>query len=109
MPTMMLPPTTAELKKLNKTRAFRDGLCSQRGLILGSEGCWEMGGHRRGGWGEKDYLCLVPSAKLHLPIYHGLLFKKYYNLNDSTFIKFVFEFVIKPSFSIIQHSINKKE
>ena len=24
------------------------------GLFLGSEGCWEMGGHRRGGWGETD-------------------------------------------------------
>ena len=65
---MTLPPTTAELKKLNKIRAFRDGLCSRTGLILGSEGCWEMGGHRRGGWGETDYLCLVPSAKLHLPM-----------------------------------------
>ena len=37
-------------------------------LFLGSEGHWEMGGHRRGGWGETDYLSFVPSAKLHLPM-----------------------------------------
>ena len=40
----------------------------QTGLFLGSEGRWKMGGHRRGGWGETDYLIFVPSAKLHLPM-----------------------------------------
>ena len=60
--------------------------------------------------GVKQTICVW----FHLPnficqCYHGLLFKKCYNLNDSTFIKFVFEFVIKPSFSIIQLSINRKE
>ena len=38
------------------------------GVFLGSEGRWEMGGHRRGEWGETHYLCLIPSAKLHLPM-----------------------------------------
>ena len=68
------------------------------GLFLGSEGHWEMGGHRRGGW-VKQTICVW----FHLPnficqCYHGLLFKKCYNLNDSTFIEFVCEFVIKPFF-----------
>ena len=27
-----------------------------------------MGGHRRGRRGETGYLCLVPSAKLYLPM-----------------------------------------
>ena len=54
--------------KTKKTRAARDGLCSPKRSLLGSEGHWEMGGDRRGGWGETDYLCLVPSAKLHLPL-----------------------------------------
>ena len=38
------------------------------GLFLGSEDRWELGGHRRGGWGETDYLCFVPSAKHYLPM-----------------------------------------
>ena len=33
-------------------------------LFLGSEGR----DHRSGGWGETDYLCLVPFPKLHLPM-----------------------------------------
>ena len=49
-----------------------------------------MVGHRTGGWDETGYLCLV----------QRLLFKECYNRNDSTFMKFVFEFVNKPSFSI---------
>ena len=77
---------------------------------LKAAGKWFVTRGERGG--EKGYLCLVPSTKLHLPIcqcYQGLLFKKCYKKNDSTFIKFEFELVIKSSLYITQLSINREE
>ena len=59
-----------------------------------------MVGYGRGGWGERSYLCLVPSASFANVT---MDFKKCYNQNDSTFIKFAF--VTKPSFSVTRRSI----
>ena len=56
---------------------------------------------------ETGCLRLVPSAKLHLPMLPGISFPEVLQPNDSTFIRFVFEFVIKPSFSITRLSINR--
>ena len=48
-------------------------------------------------------------GEMALDFTREFLFKKRYNQNDSTFIKSVFEFFIKPSFSITWLSINMKE
>ena len=40
----------------------------KRVSISESEGCWNVIGYRRGGWGETGYSCLVPFAKLHWPM-----------------------------------------
>ena len=44
-----------------------------------------MVGHRRGGWGETGYLCLVPSAKLHLPIFFLRMLQPEYNQPGNLF------------------------
>ena len=41
-----------------------------------SEGRWEKGGQRRGGWLETGYLYLVPSVKLHLPMLQWASFQE---------------------------------
>ena len=68
-----------------------------------------MVGHRRRVWGETGYLFLVPSAKLHLPMLPWTSFQEMLQPELFNIIKFVFEFVIKPSFSITQLSMNRKE
>ena len=63
-----MDPTEWKAFPDDKQEPSETDYAARTGLFLGSEGRWEMGGHRRGGWGETDYLCLVPSAKLHLPM-----------------------------------------
>ena len=43
------------VKKQDKEPSETD-YAPRTGLFLGSEGRWEMGGHRRDIWGETDYL-----------------------------------------------------
>ena len=96
--------SSPKLASCRKQEPSETDYSPRTGLFLGSEG----GGHRRGEW-VKQTICVW----FHLPdficqCYRGLLSKKCNNLNDPTFKMFVFEFVIKPSFSIIQLSIIRK-
>ena len=89
------------LKTFETREPSETDYAAQTGLFfrkVKAVGKWLVTGEEGGG--KKGYLCLVPPAKLQLPMLQGLLFKKCYNQNDSTFIKFVFEVVIEPSFSI---------
>ena len=52
---------------MNKSRQ-RSIMLHEQVNFQESEVCWEKGGHRRGVWSETGYLCLVLSAKLHLPV-----------------------------------------
>ena len=60
--------SSPKLPSCRKQEPSETDYASRTGLFLGSEGRWEMGGHRRGELGETDFLCLVPSARLHLPM-----------------------------------------
>ena len=78
---------------------------------LFSEGCWEVVGKE--GEVETSYFCLVRSAKLHK--FANYVTMDFFSRNVKTrmikhlFIKFVYEFVTKASFSITQLNINRKE
>ena len=88
--------SSPKLPSCRKQELSETDYAPRTGLFLGSEGRWEMGGHRRGEWGETDYLCLVPDFICQC--YHGLLSKQCNNLNDSTFKMFVFELSLSPLF-----------
>ena len=60
--------SSPKLPSCRKQEPSETDYAPRTGLFLGSEGRWKMGGHRREEWGETDYLCLVPSARLHLPM-----------------------------------------
>ena len=97
------------LTHIDKPRAIVEGLCSPNWSLfrkVKTVGKWLVT-LKKGG--VKQETCVWS----HLPnficqCYRGILFRKCYNQNDSTFIRSVLEFVIKPSFSITQFYLKIK-
>ena len=68
--------SSPKLPSCRKQEPSETDYAPRTGLFLGSEGRWEMSGHSRGEWCETDYLCLVPSARLHWPMLSWTSFQK---------------------------------